>query len=150
MTTKNAMDIVGNAIAKGMSGLNRKWALEKQYDQWDREQIKLGNHRFLFGKKWSGWTYRSEWNFYLSKIWKHDGIYHISGDASPSTIGLKRMSAKIQRRILAIDEEIKKLHKKKQLILARHFKDAKEVSMKQVFNHAKKIRAKMEEFGIKN
>jgi len=141
--TEQALKNVNIALGSIMSDMNKKWAKEKVYSDWDRQQVKGGKHRLIFGKH-GIYQYRSEW----SKLWrvhKHNGRIHISYGLG---VEHKRMSAKIQRKILAIDEELLRLRKKQQNILARHWKNAKEVTNQQLYNQYHKIKETLKQYGI--
>ena len=130
---------LGIALGEVMSGLTKKWEIEKQYNQKDIEKVKSGEHKLWFGimPRSNLFRYRSEWSL-MWKAWqdKHSKRIHISYGLG---IEHKQMSAKVQRRILDIDEEILNLGKKKNRILKKHFQKAKTITDKQILNRANKL-----------
>ena len=134
------------ALAETMSKLSSKWEKERQYKEKEFEQVKSGKHKYWFGCQGKMFRYRSEWDL-MWKAWqdKKTKSIHINYGLG---IEHKQMSAKIQRKIVTIDEEIQNLHKKKNRMLKKHWKDAKEITNKQILNRFKQLIELRKELGM--
>jgi len=142
------MTALNVALGKAMVDINATWEKKAKYVEWVREQVKQNKFRLLvyrIGKMFSYYPeYYDIWNCWYDKKRKK---YHISV-SSRGISEVKIMSAKLKRRVTEIDEEIKRLTKKRNNIITRSYDKLNEKTPIQMKHMVEKTREMLKGFGV--
>lgn len=151
--TNNLMNQVNAVVSSTMTSLKVKWEKEKDYNDWLEKKVISGEIRYVVYRE--GKSYRaipllsmriSAWDY---KTEKHIVIGHYGMKS------IKIADAKLHRRIVRIDLQIRKLNEQiakwkehKENILARNYNDLKELSYTQVKHQLEKRKEIYKQFGL--